>query len=165
MVRRAGMGGGSMAMGGGGRKPRQPPTMMGTAPGMGMGAMPPRPRPPVGGGPSPMGGAMGPRAAPGAGIGAFKKGGEARKEETRKEETRKEEKEEKREHVTKHAHGGPVIAGHKTSGMPGTMHKAEEGISKGTDGRRGSVRGAGLDPISSQTSNAKARIGGHKKAT
>jgi hypothetical protein len=152
--RTGGMGAGAAAMGGGGRKPRQPPTMMGGPPMGGMGAMPPRPRPPVGGGPSPMGGAMGPRAAPGSGIGAFKKGGEAKREE-------------KKEEVTKHAHGGPVIAGHKTHGMPGTMHKVEEGITKGTgsEGRRAGVKGVGLEAISSQTSNAKARIGTHKKGT
>jgi hypothetical protein len=113
-----------------------------------------------------MGGAMGPRAAPGSGIGAFKRGGPSHKEGSAYEEKHESKKEAKREgDVKKYAHGGPVIAGHKTHGMSGTMHKAEEGISKGHDGSRGSVRGAGLDPISSKTSNAKGRVGLHKKST
>ena len=177
MPKRMGMKGpGSMAMGGGGKKPRIPQsTMMGTPPvpasmgGMGTGAGP---------------GMMGPRAAPGAGVKAFKHGGEAKREEHKKhahggpvnkpthsDEAQdrklfhKMEKEEGKEKVSKHAHGGPVIAGHTTHGMPGKEHPKEQGISKGADSRRGGVKGAGLDPISSQMSNAKARVGMHKKAS
>jgi hypothetical protein len=58
-----------------------------------------------------------------------------------------------------------TIAGHKTHGMPGREWPVEKGISKGSDGRRGAVKGGGLDPISSKTVDAKARVGKHKKGT
>lgn len=190
-------GAGSMAMGGGGKKPRtMPSSMMGTPPGTGIGG-----KPMMGGGSGAGPGTMGPRSAPGSGTAAFKKGGPARpgkkeREEEKKEHVSKHEKGgmvskhevvahhaetakhhakeamehgAKKEHVSKHAHGGPVIAGHSThGGGHGTgshEHPREQGISKGSDGRRGGVKGGGLDPISSQTSNAKARVGMHKKAT
>ena len=57
------------------------------------------------------------------------------------------------------------IAGHTTHGMPGKEHPKEQGISKGSDGRRGGVRGGGLEKISSTMENAKPRRSMHKKGT
>jgi hypothetical protein len=174
--RPGGIGAGSMAMGGPGKKPAVPVTPMGGNPPM-PGSMGIMPRRSGGAGAPPMGAStMGPRAASGAGVRAFKKGGEAHKkyekggavhadEAQDRALFKKMEKEEgAKEKVVKHAHGGPVIAGHTTHGMPGTEHPREQGISKGSDGRRGGVKGAGLDPISSQNSNAKGRVGHHTKA-
>jgi len=134
---------------------------------------------------------MGPRSAPGAGVKAFKHGGPARpgkkeREEEKhekvakhehggpikaptKEETHKHHMETAKHHVKEsvsmHAHGGPVIGGHSTHGMKGTEHPKEQGISKGSDGRRGGIKGGGLESISSTMANAKPRHSGHKKAT
>jgi hypothetical protein len=57
------------------------------------------------------------------------------------------------------------IAGHTTHGMPGKMWPAEKGMTVKASGHRGKVKGGGLDPISSKTSNAKGRVPMHKKAT
>jgi len=158
---------GSLRMGGPGRKPAMPPSPMGGVP----------PRPGAFGTPAIMGATQGPRAASGAGVRAFKKGGETVKKHEKggavegvsKEEMHEHHKETARHHakekVSMHARGGPVIAGHTTHGLAGHEHPKEQGISKGSDGRRGGVKGAGLDPISSQTSNAKARVGHHAKGT
>ena len=74
-----------------------------------------------------------------------------------------------KERVAMHAHGGPVIAGHSTHGhgfgTSGSEHPKEQGISKGSDGRRGGVKGGGLERISSTTADSKPRISTHKKGT
>ena len=99
MARRGGIGPGALRMGGGGRKPRMPPTMMAGAPvgppgGLG--------GPPPGAGPSPMG---------------IKKGGHVTKharggsvEESPRHEAKESKHEEKKEHM-KYARGGVVGGG------------------------------------------------------
>jgi hypothetical protein len=74
-----------------------------------------------------------------------------------------------KEIVAHHAHGGPVIAGHSTHGhgfgTSGSEHPKEQGISKGSEGHRGGVKGGGLERISSTTADSKSRVSMHKKAT
>jgi len=49
--------------------------------------------------------------------------------------------------------------------MKGKELPAEKGMTVHASGHRGKVKGGGLDPISSKTSNAKGRVPMHKKAT
>lgn len=175
---------GSMAMGGPGKKPKAPPTPFGgpaTPPITGGSGMGP------GSGTGPM--STGPRAMPGSGmraspggVRAFAKGGEAEKikkhahggpvhsdeKQDRALFKKMEKEEDKGEKVMKHAHGGPVIAGHTTHGgghgLGSHPHPVEQGISKGHDGRRGGVKGGGLESISSTMTEAKPRHG-HKKGS
>ena len=163
MARQAMKGPGSLKMGGKGAKPPPAPATpfggpaSGSMPGGAMtGAMPkrgPRGMPSSAG--APPGGAPGGGGGMGGGM-PFKKGGEVKKEEVKKHAKggavhgdeaqdrklfHKMEKEEdrpgKREREEKkYAHGGPVIAGHGTHGMPGKEHPAGEGISRGSDHQR-----------------------------
>ena len=104
MARRGGIGPGALRMGGAGRKPRMPPTMMATAPvgpPGGLGG-------PPSGGPSPMGikkGGHVTKHARGGGVGEESPRHEA------KESKREERMEDRMKTMMKHAKGGVVGGG------------------------------------------------------